>query len=405
MQLQTHGEAFRNFLGIVIKIIKEIIKDIDKDYGGALNLSARIDDEIPTILKSIFSNETEELKNALLNACNSIQTGISRSQDYFKSSIVRILESTFRARSGELEETKPPRDFIQPLIDTIGEFMKNLVVAMDLFSRKSFEAAYLVAFKLKEIEERETWPINVRARDEDRRRIYPVWASLADKGHNLLFRIPDFDNVLGDLLNLLNGMCKKIKNEKEVFNAIFDAIYKRDRKNLSGLVYNALNADRDFKTVVVEYVVEHLLMLGEQLHSVGELTTENVKAYLETVFENKCFLEYEVYTALLEHAVPALPRLIISATDTSGELDVVACIGGKLWLVEVTTGKDLEDKAEKLSGLMSRLGAEKTLIVCTKEALEISKQIQNREEVEFLSFGELCNKHKLQKLLKASTRR
>ena len=418
MQLQTHYEALKYFL--------KIVKDCAEGRKEISNLDGFIDDKLPMILKITFSKETEDLKNVLVNACNSIRMGISRSQDYFKSSIIRILESALRARSrGELEETETstPRDFAQPIMDAVGGLMRNLVAAMDLFSHRSFEAAFLVALKLKEIEEsRESRPISVTVRDEDRIRIHPVWSSLADKGYNLLFRIPDFDNVHEDLLNLLKGMYEKLKNRKdEVHDAIYDTIYKRDRKKLSNLVYNALDTEKDLKNVVADYVVGHLAILGEQLDAAEEFTTDNLEKYLETVFGGNCFLEYEVYAALLEHGVPALPRLIISATDASEEelgaqegtasksyqeLDVVARVGDELWLVEVTTSKnrqDLEDKAKNLSELMSWLGAEKALIVCTKEAREISKQLPEYEGVAFRSFGGLCSE--LQKLLKKSTKR
>jgi len=414
MQLQTHAEALKGAL----KIIKDCTESREE------NISKFIDDELPTILKSTFSKETENLKNALVNACSSIRTGISLSQDYFKSSIVRVLELALRARSEkELEEaeTFAPRDFMQPVMNAVGGLMVNLVVAMNLFSRRSFEAAFLVALKLKEIEESgEIRQINFEVRDEDAIRIHPVWSSLADEGYNLLlFRIPDFDDVLGDLLISLKEMCGKLeKIEGEVHDAILDAIEegKHDRKKLSELVYNALDIDKDLKSVVVDYVVKHLVVLGEQLMKTEKrIKVESIRDYLKTVFGENCFLEYEVYAALLEHGVPALPRLVVSVKNIPGkereperlrELDVVARVGDKLWLVEVTTSKDakeLEDKAKNLSELRDLLYAEKALIICTKEALGISKQLPEREGVEFLSFEGLRNE--LQKLLKASTRR
>jgi len=419
MQLQTHAEALKGAL----KIIKDCTKSREE------NINKFIDDELPIILKRTFSKETEELKKALVNACSSILTGISLSQDYFKSSIIRVLELALRARSEkELEgaETFAPRDFMQPIMDAVGGLMVNLVVAMDLFSRRSFEAAFLVALKLKEIEE-SGGIRQIKVRDEDAMRIHPVWSSLADEGYNLLlFRIPNFDKVLEDLLISLEKMCGKLEEvEGEVHDTILDAIMegKHDRKKLSDLVYNALDIDKDFKSVVVDYVVKHLVALGEQLMKTEKhIRVESIMDYLKTVFGENCFLEYEVYAALLEHGVPALPRLMVLVEKIPGEeqeipgekqkrkrlreIDVVARVGDKLWLVEVTTSKnaeELKDKAKNLSELRDLLYAEKALIICTKEALEISKQLPEREGVEFLSFEGLRNE--LQRLLKASTRR
>ena len=103
--------------------------------------------------------------------------------------------------------------------------------------------------------------------------------------------------------------------------------------------------------------------------------------------------------------MPALPRLIISADGIPGgrrELDVVAHVGDKLWLVEVTTSENalkVENKARNLSELKDWLGAERALIVCIKEARkEILKQLPVCKRVEFLSFGELYSE--LQNYLK-----
>jgi len=291
MQLQTHYEALKYFL--------KIVKDCAESRKEISNLDGFIDDKLPMILKLTFNKETEDLKKALVDACNNILTGISRSQEYFKFSIVRVLESALRAGSGErLEEGEAsmPRDFIQPVIDAVGGLMRNLVVAMGLLSRRSFEAAFLVALKLKEIEESgESQHIRFRPREEDEIRVHPIWGSLADEGYNLLLRIPDFDNVLGNLLISLKGMCKKLENrEDEVHDAILDAIDedKHDRKKLSILVYNALDIDKDFKSVVVDYVVGHLVILGEQLMKTEKhIKVENIEKYLGTVFGSNGFLD------------------------------------------------------------------------------------------------------------------
>jgi len=410
MQLQTHAEALIYF--------QKIVKDCAESREEISNLDGFIDDKIPMILKLTFNKETEDLKTILMNACSSIRRGISRSQDYFKSSIVRVLESALKAGSEkELEgaETFAPRDFTQPIMDAVGGLMVNLVAAMNLFSRRSFEAAFLVALKLKEIEESgEGQHIRFRPREGGGIRVHPIWGSLADRGYNLLLRIPDFDNVLGNLLISLKGMCEKLENrENEVHDAILDAIDegKRDREKLSELVYNALDIDKDFKSVVVDYVVDHLVVLGEHLMKTEkQIKVESIEKYLRTVFGSNGFLEYEVYAALLEHGVPALPRLVVSGDGVPGgrrELDVVARVGDELWLVEVTASENalkVDNKARNLSELKDRLGAEGALIVCIEETRkEILKQLPVCEGVEFLSFGELYSE--LQKLLKATKRR
>ena len=86
---------------------------------------------------------------------------------------------------------------------------------------------------------------------------------------------------------------QKLENrEDEVHDAILDAIDedKHDRKKLSILVYNALDIDKDFKSVVVDYVVGHLVILGEQLMKTEKhIKVENIEKYLGTVF-GSCLL-------------------------------------------------------------------------------------------------------------------
>ena len=437
MQLQTHAEMLGSFL--------KLVKGCADNVGKIENISTFIDELLPHIPKRIFGHETNMLKSILIDVCGNMHEGLNLAQTYFKSSIVGILESALKARFSEpysytgggsvAEEAKSCiRTFEQLLLDTVSVLMSALVRAASIFSRKSFEAAFLVAFKLEEVRKESSWLLDITVREEDVLRIHPTWSSLADKSHLLLLRIPDVDSIIENLVTCFKEISGELINRKD---KVHDSIYKSDRKGLSKLVYDVLNV-KDYlgdylKSVVIDYVVGHLLELGEHLRAADEFTIENIEAYLKTVFKNSCFLEYEVYAALLEHGVPALSRLVVSTNSLEGglereeeegeeegeefegrkvtergfqELDVVALVEGELWLVEVTTSKsvdDLRSKARSLSRLMSWLGAEKGLIVCTKEAYEISRELPESREVLFMSFEGL--RSELHKLLRATLRR
>jgi hypothetical protein len=154
----------------------------------------------------------------------------------------------------------------------------------------------------------------------------------------------------------------------------------------------------------------------------GKILLDDIRYYLEVVFEGNCFLEYEVYAAFLEHGVPALPRLRLSypeyleaqssetpeenssdkeAGERIKELDVVAAPQNELWLAEVTkseTREKLGRKAEKLDWLARELEAEETLIVCTRAALKKAEELPKLEKVTFIAFEDLSSE--LQRLIK-----
>jgi len=186
------------------------------------------------------------------------------------------------------------------------------------------------------------------------------------------------------------------------------------------MIFNALKKSAEETCVTVSceetkiltgYIVEHLKELGRHPEAIEYV--DNVRKYVEKVFLERGFLEYEVYAALLNHGIPALPRLRLHCPyerleedpvegvglqdPTVREIDIVAVVKGDLWLVEVTSSdrwEELEKKRKACSKLISTTNARGALVVHAGSR-ELSEQLSGGD-VSFVSFGWLYSElHRL----------
>lgn len=420
VQLQTHIEVLEKFL----KFIEECAQSTE-------SFPSPREKALPLyeVLNKIFYDEAEKWKNILNDACRSITSGLEFSKYYFMKSIQSIIKSAYKTGTtwGNIENETAIRDLTQPLIQTISTLIGSLIQAAGLFSRKSFEAAFLVASKLEEA--KSDGSIVIEVDEGDAARIHPTWSALTDKGCRLIPKITDFDSKVENIVNVIGKTGEMLL---ENVNDVHDYIYKRDRTRLSQFVYGALKEaggfeDKACEGITAHYIVEHLMTLGERLEETENFTIENIANYLEVTFKQKGFLEYEVYAALLDHGIPSFPRLRIrsrfergsggerregtevletAAEDNYYELDVAAVIGGELWLAEVTVSEneeELKSKVKRSLELMNLLGAREALVVCTRKAREIPAEVPALRSANFVTFESLTSE--LQRLIESSSRR
>jgi hypothetical protein len=348
----------------------------------------------------------------------------------YKVCVMKMFESIGKLRSPPLEPVYEAIvggatgcNLSQPLSNVATALLSTLVKTANLFSRKSFEAAYLTA---ETLERKTQLMLNLRASDlsicdKDAKCIHPTWSSLADRGCSLLVKTRNFGYQTDTIIEALNSSGRLLK---DLTDKLHDPMIEYNRRKLLKIISNTLesNIEDSLKYTLVNYIAEHLFALSGTLGRTGKILLDDIRYYLEVVFEGNCFLEYEVYAAFLEHGVPALPRLRLSypeyleaqssetpeenssdkeASERIKELDVVAAPQNELWLAEVTkseTREKLGRKAEKLDWLARELEAEETLIVCTRAALKKAEELPKLEKVTFIAFEDLSSE--LQRLIK-----
>ena len=394
-QLQTHVEALKEFL--------KRVKDCAQDLG-----SAPPKKELPLQeeLSKIFKYETEKIKDLLDDSCNRIYRGSEESKYYFTRSIMKILDSSIEKAKMVVDtdeiDLESMNDLTQPLVRTINALMCSLIQAASVFSRKSFEAAFLVASKLEKMMKNKE-VIVAKIDESEAVKIHSTWCALADRGCRLIPRVHNFDEKV-------KYICKSFENFNLEVKVVHDYLLKKDYSSLSQFVFKSLNGmvNLEEKYILTNYIVEHLMNLSECLLKANEHTNENIEAYFNIVFKGKCFLEYEVYSAFLEHGIPVIPRLRILCPMNSKkfyELDIITVIEDRLWLVEVTESEDekeLENKVGKLNELMTVLEAGGALVVCTRDAQEMLEQLSASGSVRIVTFGGLSSE--LQRAVRAALR-
>jgi len=299
--------------------------------------------------------------------------------------------------------------------------LSMLVEVSGIFSRRSFEAAFLTAETLEsKLQQAENVYIaEPGIRDMDKKCIHPTWSLLADKGCSLLAKMRNYldDETITTVINALVNVGNSLNNKiKELHNLIFSG----SKKELANVIFRELKSLENFnKYILVDYIFKHLQTLRDALIEHFKFSgvpplPEDLEYYLKIVFEDGCFLEYEVYAALLEHGVPALPRVPLMYTrvvqsegkdywekieNVITDIDVVAALGDNLWLIEVTKSErqdKLEGDVNELELLARRLGAEGALMVCTRAAREKAENDIKTEKVLFIAFEDLYSElHRL----------
>ncbi|MCC6005457.1 MAG: hypothetical protein LM590_14050 [Thermofilum sp.] len=419
IQLQTHKDALK-------KALKQLNKCIEKIDDPTFQLE--VDIPLEDILRKIFPEETIYLTEILRETCNTMKTQLDELKENYKIRIMSIFKSIYKSElipfETMYEETvvkTPSYSMSQPFERAMGALLSMLVEVSGVFSRRSFEAAYLTAEVLGN-KLRQTDNVNITEsdlRDMDMRCIHPTWSLLADKGCSLLAKIQGRlnDETIMKMINALSSMGSSLKNQaKELHNLIFAE--ELQKKKLNAVIFKELNSLENLlenfdKHILVDYIFEHLQALRTTLIGSGRVPLpRELEYYLKVVFEDSCFLEYEVYAALLEHGIAALPRVPLEYSrevQSEGEherkervptdIDVVATLGDDLWLVEVTKS-EREDKLKRdvkdLEFLVRELEAEGALVVCTRAAREKAEKDIKTEKLLFIAFEDIFSElHRL----------
>jgi len=231
---------------------------------------------------------------------------------------------------------------------------------------------------------REGLKVSVKDGDEV---ILMAWSELADRGVGLECSMLEKIDQVSDLLVRLG------QRLKDNVARVRDLIAEQRRNDLSNFAWNLIeglggDAEREVLEKLCSYVVKHLLALNSPRRRFKrDLGNDDVERYVETVFVNRAFAEYEVYSALLRLGAPALPRLQLwRGRELVCEVDVVAAPRrGELWVVEVTTRRELEDKLESLMTAIELLRAKRAIVVSSKPE-EVRRQLS--EYFECYSFSE-----------------
>ena len=407
VQLQMHGRT----LDRILRYLEMCIEKLDDP-----NYRLEVDIPLPSIVGGIFPEETRKLREELERACSKVKGGSETLKDSYKACLRKVLKYIRRGipQPSEVEKTFKETvkcDLSLPLADASGALFEALIETASIFSRRSFEAAWLTAEALER--NFQSSVITFELHDRDRRCIHPVWSFLADKGRRLIveLRSLNYGKEMNTVIDALSSAGESLKDEVKVLHDLITEAEKK-RKALVEVISKKLREDleKHLKYMLANYVTDHLLALHGVLRKFGrELRNDDLEYYLDVVFKDGCFLEYEVYAVLLELCVPAIPRVQLTylpgneeerrarAKKEVTELDVVAAPRGELWLIEVTksTGEDkLREDMEKLEWLMGELGAGRALIICTREARKVAGKLlqARRSEVSFIAFEELDSK-------------
>jgi hypothetical protein len=394
------------------------------------NYRLEVDIPLPSIVGGIFPEETRKLREELERACSKVKGGSETLKDSYKACLKKVLKHTRRGMPQSSEVEKALEETVRcnlslPLADASGALLEALIKAASIFSRRSFEAAWLTAEALgKNLQPNsEITPGDLKLHDRDRRCIHPVWSFLADKGRRLIVELRSLNYEMSTVIDALSSAGESLKDEvKDLHDLVAEAEKKREKKALVEAISKKLREDfkKCLKYMLANYIADHLLALHSVMRKFGEdLRNNDLEYYLNVVFKDCCFLEYEVYAALLERCVPAIPRVQLTyfpvpreergarAEREVTDLDVVAAPGEELWLIEVTrsTGEDkLREDMEKLEQLIGELGASRALVICTREAQKVAEKLlqTRRSQVSFTAFEELDSK--LRKLLLSGAR-
>jgi len=224
--------------------------------------------------------------------------------------------------------------------------------------------------------------------------IIRVWSKLADRNFglapSLLERISQISDLYSDLGQRLKTCSKDISN----------FLSEGNRKALSSIIDQLLSQSNkladlgDCTKQLTQYVNKHLQALLE----LRQLAPKEIENYIEKVFVNRGFAEFEVYSTFIRLGIPAIPRLKVPYEDEKGqtryEVDVLAAPGNELWIIEVKTGKSLEkEKLENLNKVKQILDADRVVLIV--DELEEAKKVVDEagyENFTCFSFSDLTGR-------------
>jgi len=397
MAIAYEPSLSKEFLKMVLNYIKGKLQSLlDSSSDVRREVMPPLHHEI---LRPIFPHEMGKIEDAAREVVREVDTEVSEYKRRVINALLKMLDEVQRRR--EEEAFAAPQAYgestVQPFYRTLEVMTRMHVEITDVFSSRSFMAAFLVVSalyrKLLQLD-MEVPVVKVRVKREEAYKIHSTWSRLAEKGECLICR-PEYARLEAEEMCKILEVMGKSLSEGEKLNKVHDSMadYLRSGKTsrLSRITYNALSPvvqSEEVKRLLSNYITDHLCTLGEQLNRaqqpIGIIEIEDIQTYINEVFVKRGFLEYEVYSALVRQGIAAIPRIHFPIPDVSRrmyefhEVDVVATAGDELWLVEVTTStdeKDLEDKANRYANLKYYIGADKVLFVGSSATCELSNDV------------------------------
>jgi hypothetical protein len=411
---------------MVLSYIKDALKEMkssSKDKGQEMKPPSIIEREVMRlhreITKLIFPHEVEKMENAVRKVLQEVAKEISEYKERVISMLLRMLdEIQERGEEGLTSKAYSENIFIQPFFKTLEAMTLMHMEIASIFSSKSFMSAFLTISAL-DSKLRSRSDVNVEVEREEAFKIHSTWGKLAEKGICLTCR-PEFMKFdaeeVRETLKKVGEMLSEAEKLNRMHEGMADYLEGKGASRLSHVAYNTLSSvvhDKEIKNLLSEYITNHLCALGEQLMKQAQqpsriVKIEDIASYVNKVFVNGGFLEYEVYSALVRQGIAAVPRLRFSIlellSDNKGfytqkresyEVDVAATADSELWLIEVTTLKDEKDISNKVSRykkLKNEIGADKVIFVGSPSTCELVEEafMQSPPEDLFcVQFGKL----------------
>jgi Holliday junction resolvase-like predicted endonuclease len=236
--------------------------------------------------------------------------------------------------------------------------------------------------------------------------VHRVWSILAEEGVGLVCQLlcelgmcGHIDTVVG----LVEDSCRRMLSEggdKVVLElqtrAVSGDIASR-RSRISEVVSKfvksaaeSTNLPVEIRSAVIKYYVDPVEAFGRLPKE--SATAEVLRKYINVALCTRSFLEYEVYSHLISVGIPAVPRLRVDyGKEGSKEIDLIAAIGDRIYVVEVTTERDLnlEEELRSLCDVSQILNADGVLLISTNENCKKVAELRYCN-VRCLSFEGLC---------------
>jgi hypothetical protein len=383
----------KEFLKMTLNYLKSALEDIlreDRSFDAGTFPKEVLPRLHRNVLGPIFPDDMRRVEEAVWRIVNEVVSEVSEYKRRVIGALLRMLNEVQEGNKGSSIFEAYSESSVQPFYRTLKALARMQAEMADAFSNSSFLAAFLVASTLERkipLSNTGEPKIIIKVKDEEVP-IISTWSSLVKKRACLLCTPTLTDSSVEELCRALESMGKEL-SKREVIMDIRDdmATYIRSREvpsRLSRITYNAMFSlkDEGLKKLLCGYVINHLCALSEHLIRLSsDIRNEDVEAYLNKVFIQRAFLEYEVYSALIQQSVAAIPRLHLLIYDSEfktkkfdQEVDVVATADDEVWLIEVTSRKDekeIEEKVEKYEKLRYEIDADKVVFVCLPSLKEL----------------------------------
>jgi hypothetical protein len=365
------------------------------------------------ILESIFPDEVKRMDNAVRYVINEVVSEV----DEYRRRVVDALLKMLHELHKEGEEASSVIEAygegaVRPFYRILRAMTSMYMDMADVLSSEGFMAAFLTVSALsKKLSQSsmEESKVRVEVRDGKPSAIHSTWSRLAERGVCLICR-PAYTGLdveeICKTLGFTGERLSEAGRRETVRDSIAAYLNSGEASKLSGIIYDALSSnlkDKELEKLLCKYITDHLCTLGEQLDRLtGDIGNEDVKTYINVVFKDRAFLEYEVYSALMRQGIAAIPRLYLLSYDpeykkrTSLEVDVVAATNSEVWLIEVTSRKKdegkIKDKVQDYGRMKDEMGADKVVFVggpLMRKLIEGAINLRPFEGFYYVEFSEL----------------